>query len=71
MLTAVINDLPPNTEADEILYLGMGMTLHVALRIAVARPAHVGRQALIERAAAASAITTPLLAEHPAGDRPG
>lgn len=51
------------TEIDEMLYLGMGMMLHVALRIAIGRPTHMDRAALIERAALAALVASPLIGE--------
>lgn len=39
-------------DADEMLYLGMGIALHSALRIAIGRPPHLDRESLIERTAA-------------------
>ncbi len=41
----------PDTAVDEILYLGMGMMLQLALRIAIDRPAGMTKEALLDRAA--------------------
>ncbi|ORV97958.1 hypothetical protein AWC14_13430 [Mycobacterium kyorinense] len=38
-------------DTDEILYLGMGIVLHTALRIAIGRPPHLDRESLIDRTA--------------------
>ncbi|MEZ0365738.1 TetR/AcrR family transcriptional regulator [Mycobacterium sp. pUA109] len=40
-----------DTDVDEIVYLGMGMMLQAALRIAVDRPPAMRRESLIDRAA--------------------
>jgi AcrR family transcriptional regulator len=45
-------------DVEEMLYLGMGIMLHTALRIAIGRPAHLERESLIDRTAAlASAVS--------------
>lgn len=41
----------PDTDVDEILYLGMGMMLQVALRIAIDRPPAMRKESLLDRAA--------------------
>lgn len=41
----------PDTEVDEILYLGMGMMLQAALRIAIDRPPGMSRETLLDHAA--------------------
>lgn len=41
----------PDTEVDEILYLGMGMMLQIALRIAIDRPPGMTKESLLDRAA--------------------
>ncbi len=41
----------PDPEVDEILYLGMGMMLQLALRIAIDRPAGMTKKSLLDRAA--------------------
>lgn len=49
-------------DTDEILYLGMGIVLHTALRIAIGRPPHLDRESLIDRTAAlvsAASIVVP------------
>lgn len=41
----------PDAAVDEILYLGMGMMLQLALRIAIDRPAGMTKESLLDRAA--------------------
>lgn len=53
----------PESDIEEMLYLGMGMMLHVALRIAIGRPAHMDRESLIDRAALAAMIASPVIGE--------
>lgn len=45
----------PDDAVEEILYLGMGMMLQAALRIAIDRPAGMSKQSLLDRAAALAA----------------
>ncbi|MEO8815451.1 MAG: TetR/AcrR family transcriptional regulator [Mycobacterium sp.] len=51
----------PAQDAEEMLYLGMGVMLHAALRIVVGRPPHLDRESLINRVAAVvSGVSLPV-----------
>lgn len=50
-----------DNEVDEILYLGMGMMLQAALRIAVDRPPAMSKESLLDRAAVLAASTNSIL----------
>ncbi|MEU9805165.1 TetR/AcrR family transcriptional regulator [Mycobacterium sp. NPDC050853] len=52
-------------DVDEILYLGMGAMLHLALRIAIERPAGVSKESLIQRAVAMIPIPSLFFANSP------
>ncbi|MBY6388829.1 TetR/AcrR family transcriptional regulator [Rhodococcus erythropolis] len=56
-------------EVDEILYLGMGMMLQVALRIAIDRPPAMSKEALLDRAALLAASVNTILTPR-SGDLP-
>ncbi|OHU89520.1 hypothetical protein BKN37_25785 [Mycobacterium talmoniae] len=57
-----------DTEVDEILYLGMGMMLQVALRIAVDRPPAMRKESLLDRAAALAVSANAILGAQSGAD---